>query len=180
MPISHPPIAALVKYLNLEEHPEGGFFAESYRADLVIPQHALTGEGDSFPGDRNASTAIYYLLPQGSVSRLHRIKSDEIFHLYPQSTCTATLLEIDTITKKLTKTSLGSDIGKGQVVQRVVRKGLWFGVYPDAANADDYAFFGCTVAPGFAFEDFEVVGREMLEQFVGVFPENETDIRRLG
>jgi predicted cupin superfamily sugar epimerase len=69
----------LIKKFDLKKHPEGGYFAESYRSSEFISRQALPSRYD---GDRSFSTAIYLLLPAGTVSRLHRIASDEIrFHL---------------------------------------------------------------------------------------------------
>ena len=66
-------IAALTERFNLQPHPEGGFYAETYRASAKVSTPS---------GERNASTAIYFLITPGNVSRLHRIKSDEAWHFY--------------------------------------------------------------------------------------------------
>jgi hypothetical protein len=65
----------LVRLRRLKAHPEGGFYRETYRSQGRIP-------GRKFPGGRSFSTAILFLLPKGCVSRLHRIKSDELWHFY--------------------------------------------------------------------------------------------------
>ena len=70
---------AIVRLLELAPHPEGGFYRETYRAEAVLPRAAL---GPRFVGDRAASTAIYFLVPRGSFSALHRIASDEVWHHY--------------------------------------------------------------------------------------------------
>ncbi|KAH8057022.1 hypothetical protein JL722_7248 [Aureococcus anophagefferens] len=99
---------------DMQPHPEGGFFKETYRAESRITS--------SF-GERSPSTAIYFLITPGSVSRLHRIRADEL-------------------------------------VQYTVKAGTWFGSFPNAGSA--YSFVGCTVAPGFEFEDFELGSRAAL------------------
>ncbi|HLG18664.1 MAG TPA: cupin domain-containing protein [Bdellovibrionota bacterium] len=77
--MTEPTVEGLIRLLDLRPHPEGGYFAETYRAKGVIPKKGLPSE---YGSDRNYSTAIYYLLPQGSVSKLHRLRTDEIFHFY--------------------------------------------------------------------------------------------------
>ena len=68
-----------IKKLELQPHPEGGYFKEVYRSDELASKEALP---DSFGGDRNFSTAIYFLLEAHDFSAFHRIKSDEIWHFY--------------------------------------------------------------------------------------------------
>ena len=68
-----------IKKMQLQRHPEGGWFREIYRSKEVIPQNSLPVD---FSGDRNFSTSIYYLLEGEDFSAFHRIKSDEIWHFY--------------------------------------------------------------------------------------------------
>ena len=68
-----------IEKLNFEKHPEGGWFKEVYRSEEVIPKKSLP---EYFPGSRNISTSIYYLLEGDDFSAFHRIKSDEIWHYY--------------------------------------------------------------------------------------------------
>ncbi len=132
----------LVDYLRLQPHPEGGFYRETYRAA-------------GLSGARNHSTAIYYLLPGGAVSRLHRLKSDEIFHFYLGEPMTLVKLgpdgEIETV-------RLGPDVADGQTLQHVVPAGWWFGGWCEKG----FSLVGCTVAPGFDFADFELGDRAAL------------------
>ncbi|WRH67061.1 MAG: cupin domain-containing protein [Planktothrix sp. GU0601_MAG3] len=72
-------VEELIEKYQLIPHPEGGYFRETYRSDGVIPHSALPG---NFKGDRNYCTGIYFLLPQGTKSCLHRIQSDEMWHFY--------------------------------------------------------------------------------------------------
>ena len=127
----------LVEALELQPHPEGGFYRETYRA---------AGMTDG----RNHSTAIYYLLPKGAASRLHRLKSDEVFHFYLGGPMTLVKLgpkgEAETIT-------LGQDLASGQTLQHVVPAGWWFGGF---CAAGEFSLVGCTVAPGFDFSTFEL------------------------
>jgi predicted cupin superfamily sugar epimerase len=134
----------LVRILQLTPHPEGGFFRETYRA-----------EGRS--GSRSASTAIYFLLPQGHVSRLHRIRSDEVWHLYLGGPLDIVELQANGPAKV---TRLGLDLNRDERPQHVVPGGTWFGSMP--APGVPFALVGCTVAPGFEFDDFEMGSRDAL------------------
>lgn len=148
----------LIRIHDLRPHPEGGYFRESYRSNESIPHTALPAR---YGGDRNYSTAIFYLLPAGSVSRLHRIASDEVWHLYLGGPLTIVELKPDGSVEQVI---LGSGVDHGQRLQHVVRGGTWFGAYPTPGS--DYAFVGCTVAPGFDFSDFEIANRdELLKQY---------------
>ena len=109
-------------------------------------------------GERPASTAIYFLLRQGDVSALHRIKSDEVWHWYQGGPL---LVWEKTEEGKWQETVLGPDAGAGQVLQHVVPAHRWFGSRPASESA--YALVGCTVAPGFVFEDFELANDAALD-----------------
>ena len=138
----------LIEILNLEPHPEGGYFKESYRAEGAID-------------GRSHSTAIYYLLEGGQRSRLHRLKFDELWHFYLGEPLT--VVEIS-LKGSVTETMLGPDLRKGQRPQHVVKAGTWFGAYLDASKS--FALIGCTVAPGFDFADFEMAERnELLRKY---------------
>ena len=140
----------LIRLYKLKRHPEGGYFIESYRAEGKI---AGTG--------RNFSTAIYFLLPAGEKSRLHRIKSDEVWHFYLGGPLTEGQIFPDGRTGYA---ALGRDAAAGQKFQHVVPAGCWFGAYPN--EGAKFSFVGCTVAPGFEFADLELAdGAALLKQF---------------
>lgn len=143
----------LVKIYNMEPHPEGGYYKEIYRSSSTIPANVLPEHG----GNRNYCTDIYYLLPKGSISKIHKIKSDEMWHFYLGDPMTLVLLSIDGGVKKIT---LGHDVKSGEMVQYPVPAGHWFGAYPNPGSR--FSFVGCTVAPGFDFADFELGNREQL------------------
>ena len=150
-----------IDHLQLSPHPEGGAFREVYRSGLKIPKKDLPGD---FAAQRSVSTAIYFLLRQGEISAFHRIASDELWHFYAGSTLT--VYEIAPETGMLTKHQLGSDYLVGQVFQTMITAGSWF-----AAKCEkDYALVGCTVSPGFDFEDFELAKRKEL---IAAYPEHE-------
>ncbi len=155
----------LIKTFDLKEHPEGGYFRESYRSAESIPKQALPSR---YKGDRSFSTSIYFLLPSGTVSRLHRIASDEVWHFYLGGPLE--LLQISP-EGKMEKVLLGHKVASGQKIQHVVRAGYWFGARPAEGSA--YSFLGCTVAPGFDYEDFELAD---LENLTSRFPELKREI----
>ena len=148
----------LIELYQLQPHPEGGYFKETYRASEAVAKTALP---DRFDGDRNFSTAIYFLIPEGKKSNLHRIKSDEVWHFYLGGPLI--LIQISP-QGKIDKIILGQDIKNGQRVQHVVPAGFWFGAYPNPQT--QFSFVGCTVAPGFDFSDFEMGKRnDLLKQY---------------
>jgi len=151
-------VKELVTIFDLKPHPEGGFFKETFRDLGSIPQKALPSR---FKSDRNFSTAIYFLLPEGTKSRLHRIASDEVWHFYLGDPLTIVQISPKGEVEKIV---LGQNVKAGQKVQHVVPEGYWFGAYPNSGSR--YSFVGCTVAPGFDFADFEIGKRpELLKQF---------------
>lgn len=154
-----------VRLLRLQPHPEGGFFAESYRAPETIPHHALPVR---FKGDRSFCTGIYYLLNGGHVSAFHRIASDEMWHFYDGCSLS---IEVIQPTGEHTRIVLGPDVEAGERLQAVVPAGCWFGAaLTHHADDSDYALVGCTVAPGFDFADFEMADRE---QLIARFPQHK-------
>lgn len=136
------------------QHVEGGAFREVYRSPMVLPKSILTSD---FKGDRSASTAIYFLLEYGQMSALHRIASDEVWHHYDGAVLTVYEIKPD---GELIKHLLGKDIDKGEQPQLMIAAGSWFGSRVEVENG--YTLCGCTVAPGFDFDDFELAGEEQL------------------
>jgi predicted cupin superfamily sugar epimerase len=147
-----------IRSLKLQPHPEGGWYREVYRSAESIPHPALP---QRFTGDRHFATSIYYLLGPGDFSALHRIRQDEIWHFYDGSPLVVHVIHPDGRTEELL---LGRGLAKGERPMAVVPAESWFGAR--VAEGDDYALLGCTVAPGFDFEDFELPSRgELLELF---------------
>ena len=166
-----PTVQELVDRLELRPHPEGGFYAETFRDELsVSTSRPKLGAGGSSTEPRAASTAIYFLLPAGKVSRLHRIRSAEVWHAYLGA---GTLVVVQLNASGVTRTRLGKDVLGRERLQHVVPAGSWFGAYiEDHGDASAYALVGCTVAPGFDFADFEMAKRSDL---LARFP-NERDV----
>jgi predicted cupin superfamily sugar epimerase len=140
--------------LQLRRHPEGGWFRETYRSDEVLAAAALP---PGFGGDRAFSTAIYYLLEGDDFSALHRIKSDEVWHFYDGASLTIHVIDLQ---GSYLAIPLGRHLQAGEVPQGVVRAGCLFGATVNDTRS--FALVGCTVAPGFDFADFEVLGRAEL------------------
>lgn len=153
--------------LKLKKHPEGGFFKETYRAQETIPQQYLPKR---FSGTRNFSTSIYFLLRSQDRSLFHRIKSDELWHFHAGHTLNIFVLEND----QLNCYKLGQNIDKGESLQVVIPAGCWFGARVEQTNG--YVLSGCTVAPGFDFQDFEIAKRSAL---LKTFPQHISIIEAL-
>ena len=147
-----------IKLLELEPHPEGGYFRQTYRSSEWLSQTALPAR---FAGDRTVCTVIYYLLAKGDFSSFHRIKSDELWHFYAGSGLHIYLLHLDGRGEVL---KLGDDLANGYSFQQMVPAGCWFASKP--VTGDGFSFVGCTVAPGFDFADFELAEKDdLLKQY---------------
>ena len=136
----HPRAAALIQTLGLESHPEGGYFREVFRVEA-----AVTPE-DGRP-TRPAMTSIYFLLTAGDCSRLHRLASDEVWHFYEGAPLD--LFCADATLTRVEGLRLGP-VEKGSAPVRTIPAGSW----QAARTRGAYTLVGCTVAPGFVFEDF--------------------------
>lgn len=142
-----------INALHLLPHPEGGFYKETYRSAEKTEHSNLPNR---YNGDRNFSTAIYFLLRSQDRSVFHRIQSDELWHFYAGTTLLIYVFEDGTL--KVYR--LGTDVHQGDSLQVLVPAGCWFGAILE--NPDSYALCGCTVAPGFDFADFEMASQESL------------------
>jgi len=145
-------IEEVITRLGLNPHPEGGYYAETFRSKESV----LLSDGRQ----RSASTAIYFLLPEGAFSALHRVAADECWHHYGGAP-----LELVMISSEggLEKIILGPDLTVGHQPQYVVPSGWWQAARPLDGGS---ALTGCTVAPGFDFADFEMPSRlALLELF---------------
>ena len=149
-------VEQLVDFYQLQPHPEGGFYKETYRSKESISHPGLP---ERFKGERSFSTAIYFLLPAGHFSAFHRIKSDELWHFYAGVALNIYVINVE---GTLTLINLGADILNGETMQAIVPAGCWFASRP--AKSTGYCFAGCTVSPGFDFADFELAKDEELTQ----------------
>jgi hypothetical protein len=120
----------LIARLGLQPHPEGGYYRETFR--------------DKAGAGRARSTAIYFLLKRGQLSRWHRVDAAELWHFYRGASLE---LKIAGAAHRL-----GPDVAAGEQPQLVVPAGAW----QRARSLGDYTLVGCTVAPGFEFSGFEM------------------------
>jgi predicted cupin superfamily sugar epimerase len=155
----------LISHLNLEPHPEGGFFRETHRS-LERVARASGGAG------RSAATAIYYLLAGGDRSTWHLIDSEEMWHFYEGDPLHVHVLlpqgELQTL-------CLGNALEhEGAHFQALVPAGAWFAA--ECTAQEGYSLVGCTVAPGFEFDAFEIA---RADQLLGDWPQHGELIERL-
>jgi uncharacterized protein len=129
----------IVATLGMQRHPEGGWYAETFR--------------DADGGPRGHCTAIYYLLEQGEVSAWHRVRdAAEVWHHYAGAPLELTLRGEQESAR--TVVLLGPDLAAGQRPQAVVPANAW----QTARSLGAWTLVGCTVAPGFDFSAFELAG----------------------
>jgi predicted cupin superfamily sugar epimerase len=126
----------VIRLLQLKPHPEGGYYRETFRDDKK-------------PGERSASTAIYFLLRQGQISRWHRIDAVEVWHWYGGAPIRLQLRNGDDPVETVL---LGNDLLKYERPQVVVPAHVW----QTAETLGAWTLVGCTVAPGFEFAGFEL------------------------
>src|SRR5262244_491663 len=119
----------IIRLLQLQPHPEGGHYRETFRDPQTV-------------GGRAASTAIYYLLQAGEVSRWHRVDAAEVWHWYAGAPLSLTLSPDGRTRETMV---LGPDLAAGAEPQRVVPASVW----QTARSLGPWTLVGCTVAPGF-------------------------------
>jgi uncharacterized protein len=137
----------LIQALGLQAHPEGGFYKETWRSNITLPQGVLP---EGYGGDRSAGTSILFLLPTGHSSRWHRVKSAELwFHQAGDP------LELG-VTENLDQETAPIFLGRDFCFQSIVPPNWWQRAQPVAGSAG-YSLVGCVVVPGFDFADFEMI-----------------------
>jgi len=139
----HPRASTLIQLLDLAPHPEGGYYRQLYRSSQVV-------QADESQLRRAAITTIYYLLAAGQYGRWHRVTSDEIWHYYEGDPLELIWLNPDR--SAVQHRLLGPATGECRPVQ-VVPAGCWQAARP----LGEYTLVGCSVAPGFEFEDFRLL-----------------------
>jgi predicted cupin superfamily sugar epimerase len=155
-----------IKKLKLKKHPEGGYYKEVYRSgELILGEHLP----QRFKSSRNFSTSIYFLLEGKQFSAFHQLQSDETWHFYDGSDVIIYIIQGQ---GKLSTKKLGS--GDESNFQIIIEKKNWFAA--ELENKTSFALFGCTVAPGFDFEDFKMGKRAEL---VKRFPKHKNLIEKL-
>ena len=132
--------AGIIAALGLARHPEGGWYAETFRDN----------SGDGPAGGRGHSTAIYFLLEGGDVSAWHRVRdAAEVWHFYAGAALEIRVFDEAGGTVSFT---LGNDLGAGERPQAVVPANRW----QTARSLGDWTLVGCTVEPGFDFAQLEL------------------------
>ena len=148
--------------LGLAPHPrEGGWFVRTYEATETVAANQFADS--RYGGPRKTSTAIYYLLEPDTFSEMHCLASDEVFHHYLGGAVEMLQLHPDGRSETLL---IGPDLAAGQRPQVLVPRGVWQG--SRLLKAERFALLGCTVSPGFEFEDYEPGDRAEL---MGLWPE---------
>lgn len=151
-----------IQKLNLISHPEGGYFKEVYRSDETIEKSALPGR---YSGNRNFATSIYFLLEGKQFSAFHKIESDETWHFYAGTSMTLMMInEAGTYSEVI----IGNNLDKNEHLQFTIKRNTWFAAKVN--NENSFSLLGCTVAPGFDFDDFELADKTTL---LNRFPQHE-------
>lgn len=158
----------IIAQFGLKPHPERGYFRETYRSSGEIHENELPQE---FQSKRNYATGIYFLLTSDTFSTFHSIKQDEMWHFYAGSPLK---LHIISDSGAYESHVMGNDFLNGEIPQFTVPGNHWFAA--ETITPDSYSFVGCTVAPGFDFDDFELPSRAKL---IEKFPDHEQLIKRL-
>lgn len=158
----------LIELLNLKPHPEGGFYKETYRSEGGIPKDVLPSE---YSGNRSYATGIYFMLTADTFSAFHKINQDEMWHFYDGSP-----IELHMISENgvYSCVHIGRDIENGEHLQYVVPGGVWFA--SRVKDNAEYALLGCTVAPGFDFDDFTLPNASEMTK---LFPQHSEIIGEL-
>ncbi len=149
----HPRASSLVESLHLKPHPEGGFYREIFRSSSIVTPKSSDAE-------RTALTSIYYLLPADQVSKFHRVTSDEIWHFLEGDPLE--LYTLDPSLSKMERCLLGPVSDRSESIM-VVPANHWQAAKPTGA----FTLTGCTVGPGFEYEDFTLLaGDPALEETI--------------
>lgn len=127
---------AIIRELGMQPHPEGGWYVETFRDPAMRDGRAH-------------STAIYFLLEAGQVSHWHRVDAVEVWHWHAGAALELTISEDG---EQVRAIRLGPDVLGGERPQAVVPENAWQG----ARSLGDWTLVGCTVAPGFRFDGFEL------------------------
>ncbi|MFJ8063520.1 cupin domain-containing protein [Psychrobacillus sp. NPDC096426] len=151
-----------IQHLNLEPHPEGGYFKSTHASEETL---------DAFGATRKQYTSIYFLLGEGDISHFHRLKSDELWYFHGGSSLIVHVIDEE---GSYVEHKLGLDIENGESPQVLVPRNSIFG--SSVVNNGAFSLVGCMVSPGFDFEDFELFTQsELLEKY----PEHEQIIRKM-
>ncbi|MBT9531868.1 MAG: cupin domain-containing protein [Pseudomonas sp.] len=152
----HPRAVELIDLLQLQAHPEGGYYRRLYESSECLPSGRLL------------ASAIVFLLPAGQLSRWHRVDADELWHFYEGAPLELLIAD----TPAAIERQLLGPVAADQLPQRLVRAQAW----QAARTQGDFSLVGCTLAPGFEFAGFALLADEPQVQrdwplLAGQYPE---------
>jgi len=155
-----------IEHLGLAEHPEGGYFRETFFSDEWIDQADLP---ERYASDRSYSS-ILFLLKAGGFSAFHRLKSDELWYYHAGNPVNIYTIDDNGIMEPFV---LGNRVDAGESFQVRFRRGIWFAA--ECNGSGGFSVIGCSVSPGFSYEDFELAEPAYL---ISSYPEHREIIER--
>jgi predicted cupin superfamily sugar epimerase len=163
-------VEEIIKKYNLEKHPEGGYYSETYRSIETISKENLDTR---YTQSHSYGTCIYYLLTSETFSEMHQLETDEIFHFYLGDPIEMLQLYPDGKGKYVV---IGNDISQDMSPQVIVPRGVWQG--SRLIKGGEFALLGCTLAPGFEFVDYKSGKKADLIQKYPDFKDSITALTR--
>ncbi len=151
-----------IKHLNLQPHPEGGYYKEVFRSE----QEVLRAGSEAI---KQACTSIYYLLEGEDFSGFHRIASDELWYFHKGAPL---LIHVIDAHGGYTQIELSDELSGS--LSAVVKAGLWFA--SEIPSKEGFALVSCAVAPGFEFSEFEMEDKDAM---VDLYPQHGELLNRL-
>lgn len=157
-----------IKALNLQPHPEGGFYKETYKSNERFQSSSLPSR---YNDSRPFGTSIIFLITSQNFSSFHQLKSDEVWHFYDGSALALYLISNE---GKLETHVLGKNVDRGESLQVLMPHSHWFA--GEVAQPESYALVGCTVFPGFEYDDLILGSKKTLCE---KYPKHRALITRL-
>lgn len=155
------------KKLELTPHPEGGYFREVYRSNDFIKHEGLP---ERYKSSRVFGTSIYFLLEGNQFSTFHKLESDETWHFYDGCSITIHMINYN---GDYSFVRLGKSEDENEVLQFTIPRNTWFAAAPE--KSESFSLVGCSVYPGFDFEDFEMGNQKELTE---LFPQHQSLIKK--
>ncbi len=146
-------IRRLLDKFNMKVHPEGGYFGDGFRSTEFLRSDQLPKR---YSGPRNVYSSIYFMVTKDRPSRFHRLKTDEIWHFYSGDTLTLHLIHDH---GKYECIELGNR-EEHERFQFLAPKNTWLAA--GCNGKEGYSLMGCSLAPGFEYDDFELADKEQL------------------
>ncbi|BAV05879.1 hypothetical protein SAMN05421788_11746 [Filimonas lacunae] len=155
-------VKEIIEWYNMQPNDaEGGYYAEVHTSDISLPDNVLPG----FPplkGGRSLYSAIYYMLPSGETSVLHRVTGDMLYHFYSGLPVEMLLLYPPGSKKEYELCVFGNILERGSHPMKMIPGGTWMGSRLLTSHVEDYAFMGVSLMPGFNPADYTIGKREEL------------------